>query len=198
MFWLSLILTQALASGGEKAAEAGKEPKKAVYSGAQNDEWAKAQKDVQIAKVKYENDKKAVEDLKHAAEMQENLSKESLGKINEATKTMKASEANYLRLLNQYDMRFPEKGLDVGRKYERPDAERDGIETVEEKPQGVEAKLKRLNRNIKRQYLITEDANSASGSVKKKPPKKQSSGESEETLPQTQPGDVTDTIKIEK
>lgn len=200
MFWLSLILTQALASGGgEKPAEAGvKEAKPAVYSGAQNDEWAKAQKDVQTAKIKYENDKKAVDDLKHAAEMQENLSKESLAKINEATKTMKASEANYLRLLNQYDMRFPEKGLDVGRKYERPDAERDGIETVEEKPQGVEAKLRRLNRNIKRQYLTTEDANSASGSVKKKQPKKQSSGESEETLPQTQSGDVTGTIKIEK
>ncbi len=205
MFWLSLILTQALASGGgehgggEKPAEAGaKDAKKAVYSGVQSDEWAKAQKDVQTAKIKYENDKKAVEDLKHAAEMQENLSKESLAKINEATKTMKASEANYLRLLNQYDMRFPEKGLDVGRKYERPDAERDGIETVEEKPQGVEAKLRRLNRNIKRQYLTTEDANSASGSVKKKQLKKQSSGESEVTLPQTQPGDVTGTIKIEK
>lgn len=201
MFWLSLILTQALASGGsgEKPAEAGaKEVKSAVYSGAQNDEWTKAQKDVQTAKIKYENDKKAVDDLKHAAEMQENLSKESLVKIKEATKTMKASEANYLRLLNQYEMRFPEKGLDVGRKYERSDAERDGIETVEEKPQGVEAKLRRLNRNIKRQYLTTEDANSASGSVKKKQPKKQSSGESEVALPQTQPGDVTGTIKIEK
>lgn len=217
MFWRKILTAIAVAvfsvqfvtaeehaappAGGqsEKPAEAGKkDPKDAGYSGVQSDEWAKAQKDVQTAKIKYENDKKAVDDLKHAAELQENLSKESLAKINEATKTMKASEANYLRLLNQYDMRFPEKGLDVGRKYERPDAERDGIETVEEKPQGVEAKLRRLNRNIKRQYLTTEDANSASGSVKKKQPKKQSSGESEETLPQTQPGDVTGTIKIEK
>lgn len=205
MFWRKIFTVIAVTVFSVQFATAQKpatpekvDSKDAGYSGVQSDEWAKAQKDVQTAKIKYENDKKAVDDLKHAAEMQENLSKESLAKIKEATKTMKASEANYLRLLNQYEMRFPEKGLDVGRKYERPDAERDGIETVEEKPQGVEAKLRRLNRNIKRQYLTTEDANSASGSVKKKQPKKQSSGESEETLPKTQSGDVTDTIKIEK
>lgn len=204
MFWLSLIFTQVLASGGgehgEKAVEAGKnDPKKeATYSGAQNDEWSKAQKDLQTAKVKYENDKKALDELKNTAELQENLSKESLAKINEATKIMKTSEANYLRLLNQYNLRFPEKGLDVGRKYDRSDAERDGIETVEEKPQGVEAKLRKLNRNIKRQYLSQEDANSTSGSVKTKALKKQSSDESKEAWPQTQPGDVTDTIKIKK
>lgn len=201
MFWLSFILTQALASGGgEKPAEAGKgEPKAVVYSGAQNEEWAKAQKDLQTAKIKFENDKKIVEDLKHAAETQDNLSKESLAKINEAKKTMKTSEANYLRLLNQYDLRFPEKGLGVGRKYQRTDSERDGIETVDEKPQGVEAKLRRLNRNIKRQYQTDKFANSASGSALKKPIKKQTSDESGETSPQNKhQDDVTEKITIEK
>ena len=218
MFWLkrltliaaTLFMTQAYANegGGHEAppAEQGggehggaKAPVKEVkYSGVQSDEWSKAQKDVQSAKVKFENDQKALEELKRAAETQENLSKDSLAKINEATKTMKASEANYLRLLNLYTNRFPEKGLDVGRKYERQGSERDGIETVEEKPQGVEAKLRKLSRTIKRQYLNSEDANSTSASKKKKAQKKQGSGESEETLPQTQSGDVTDTIKIEK
>lgn len=201
MFWLSLIFTQVLASGGgehsEKPAEAGKADSKteAVYSGFQNDEWSKAQKDVQTAKIKYDNDKKALDELKHSAEMQENLSKDSLVKINEATKTVKTSEANYLRLLNLYNMRFPEKGLDVGRKYERSDSERDGIETVEEKPQGVEAKLRRLNKNIKRQYL---NAQESSATAKKKSAQKQSPDDSEDTMPKTQPGDVTNTIKIEK
>ena len=121
-----------------------------------------------------------------------------LAKINESKKTVKASEANYLRFLNLYNSRFPEKGLDVGRKYERQDAERDGIETVDEKPQGVEGRLRKLNRNIKRQYLSGQDANATSGTPKKKPLKKQSSGESDELLLQTQPDGVTDTIKIEK
>lgn len=208
MFWLkcltlvvaTLFMAEVYAVEGEGGEQAGtkKSTQEVKYSGTQTDEWSKTQKDVQTARIKFENDKKALEDLKNAAELQENLSKESLAKINEATKTMKASEAHYLRSLKLYKNRFPEKGLDVGRKYERSDAERDGIETVEEKPQGVEAKLRRLNRNIKRQYLNSKDANSASGSAKKKPLKKQGSGESQETLPQTQTGDVTDTIKIEK
>jgi hypothetical protein len=199
MFWLNLILSQALASGGEKPAEAVKvDPKQAVYSGAQTDEWSKAQKDLQTAKIKYENDVKTLEELKHSAEMQENLSKDSLAKINEATKTVKTSEANYLRFLNQYNLRFPEKGLNVGRKYERSGPEREGLESVEEKPQGVEAKLRKLNRNIKRQYLSTEVASATSGSAKKAPFKKQSSDESGETSPNKTSGDVTDTITIEK
>lgn len=199
MYWLkrlilvvtAVCLTEAFAS--DKPAEGDKKsaPKDVTFSGAQNEEWSKIQKDVQTAKIKFENDKKALEDLKNAAEMQENLSKDSLVKINEAKKAMKASQANYLRFLNQYNLRFPEKGLDVGRKYERSDSERDGIETVEEKPQGVEAKLRRLNRNIKHQYLNAEDP-------KKKPKKKQSSGETSETLPQTPAADVTDEITIEK
>lgn len=197
MYWLkrlSLISTLVLFAVGaaEKPGEASKtEVKDKAFSGAQNDEWSKVQKDVQTAKIKFENDKKALEDLKRSAEMQENLSKDSLAKINEATKTMKASEVNYLRFLNQYNLRFPEKGLDVGRKYQRTDSERDGIETVEEKPQGVEAKLRRLNRNIKHQYLNDEDS-------QKKPKKKQTPGETSETLPQTPAGDVTDKITIEK
>ncbi len=186
--------------GEAKKAEGGKAapaPEK-VYSGVQSDEWAKAQKDVQTAKIKFENDKKALEELKKSAELQENLSKESLAKINEATKTMKASEVNYLRFLNKYNLRFPEKGLDVGRKYERSGSERDGIETVEEKPQGVEAKLRRLNRNIKHQYLGNSEAETNSKDPKRNRKKKQTSGESSENLPQPEANDVTEKITIEK
>lgn len=181
------------AKEGDKAA-----PEEKKFSGAQNEEWAKAQKDVQTAKIKYENDKKLLEDLKRAVESQESLTKESLAKINEATKTMKASEANYQRFVNQYNLRFPEKGLDVGRKYKRSDAERDGIETVEEKPQGIEAKLRRLHRNIKYQYQGGAETTSNGADQKKKPKKKQGSGESSETLQQPAADDVTEKITIEK
>ncbi|AZZ35616.1 hypothetical protein CIK05_01980 [Bdellovibrio sp. qaytius] len=226
MYWLkclavvsvTICLSQAFANdgggaaggghGAEKPAAAGGEHGgkapvvEKAFSGAQNDEWAKAQKDVQTAKIKFENDKKALEELKRTAEMQENLSKESLAKINEATKTMKTSEANYHRFLNQYNLRFPEKGLEPSRVYKRTDSERDGIETVEEKPQGVEAKLRRLNRNIKHQYLKNSEAaaNSTENSKdpKKKLKKKQTSDESSENLPQPLPGDVTEKIKLEK
>lgn len=205
MYWLKCItliavttfLTDAQAAEGSKAASektatADKNPsKEAKFSGAQNDEWSKAQKDVQTAKIKYENDKKTLEELKRSAELQENLSKDSIAKITEATKTVKASEANYQRFLNLYNLRFPEKGLEPVRTYKRPDSERDGIETVEEKPQGVEAKLRRLNRNIKHQYMSADDP-------KKKPKKKQTAGEDSESLPQSLPGDVTDKITIEK
>lgn len=186
--------------GEAKKAEGGKAAPapEMVYSGVQSDGWAKAQKDVQTAKIKFENDKKALEELKKSAELQENLSKESLAKINEATKTMKTSEANYQRFLNQYNLRFPEKGLDVGRKYERSGSERDGIETVEEKPQGVEAKLRRLNRNIKHQYLGHSKAETNSKDTKKNLKKKQTSGESSENLPQPEANDVTEKITIEK
>lgn len=154
------------------------------YSGAQSDEWSKAQKDVQTAQIRYENDKRMLEELRQAAESQENLSKDSLAKINEATAAVKASQQNYIRLMSLYNLRFPEKGLDVGRKYKRLGAERSGIEeeTVEEKPQGVEAKLRRLNKNIEHQYLNSSDSNTEDKNKKKKSqpmaePTKQSSDE---------------------
>lgn len=203
MFWLNLILTQALASGGGEAAEkpaggAQVDPKHAVYSGVQTDEWAKAQKDLQTAKIKYDNDQKTLNELKQSAETQDNLSKDFLKKINEATQTLKASEANYLRFLNQYNLRFPEKGLNVGRKYERSDSEQAGLESVEEKPQGLEAKLRKLQRNIRRQYLRTAAAKSASGTGTKILFKKQNSDESSDKKPNNSSSDVTDTITIEK
>ena len=212
MYWLkqltliSILVFGCRAYSAEAKPEEAKKPAEAakapvadkVYSGAQTEEWSKAQKDVQTAKIKFENDKKLLEELKRAAESQENLSKESLAKINEATKTMKASEANYQRFVNQYNLRFPEKGLDVGRKYKRSDSERDGIETVEEKPQGVEGKLRRLNRNIKHQYLNNQKAAATGKDQKKSSKKKQGSDESSETLQQPSPDDVTEKITIEK
>lgn len=200
MYWLkrltlvvtTVFLTKVFASDKPAEGDKAKMPAEDVaYSGAQNEEWSKIQKDVQTAKIKFENDKKALEDLKSAAKLQESLSKDSLAKINEATKTVKASEANYLRFLNQYNLRFPEKGLDVGRKYKRTDSERDGVETVDEGPLGIEAKLRRLNHNIRHQYLKSEDP-------KKKPKKIQTPGISSEILPQTPASDVIDEITIEK
>lgn len=205
IFFVLLLSKALLAEEGKepaKEAPAATAKKEISYSGAQTDEWSKAQKDVQAAKIKYDNDVKALDDLKIAAKSQENLSKESLAKINEAQKTVEKSKQNYLRLLNQYNLRFPEKGLDVGRKYERSGSERDGIETVEEKPQGVEAKLRRLNLNIKRQYLSNTNEQNSRLKMKKKSgkklPIKQSSDESGMDEGKAPDDDVTRKIIIEK
>lgn len=206
MFWLKIFLALSFVTtlsfsvyaseGGEP--EGGAEKKTTVddpYSGAQTNEWTKIQKELQTAKVKYDNDQKILDDLKAAAGQNENLSKESLETINKATQTVKQSEENYNRFLNQYKMRFPEKGLDVGRKYERSDSEHKNLDTVEEKPQGVEANLRKLNKDIKQQYAPQASDKKAAEKKKKKAAKKQSSDESN---PQASPTDVTGKIIIEK
>jgi hypothetical protein len=183
----------AIAVEKKETPKEGEKLEEKTYSGAQSDEWNKAQKDLQTAKIKVDNDRDALEALKAAAEKDEYISKDTLAKINEAKETLRKSEANYQRFLNQYNMRFPEKGLDVGRKYNRPDSERSGVETVEEKPQGVEAKLRQLHRNIKKQYQTSSGTASSTVSVsgKKKIEKKQTNFDA--------PADgVTEKIKIEK
>lgn len=165
------------------------------YSGQQSDEWSKAQKDLLAAKIKLENDQRALEALKQQAEAQENLTKDMLEKINQAKKTVKESEQNYQRFLKQYNLRFPEKGLDIGRKYKRLSLDRDDDLTVDEKPQGVDAKLRRLNRNIKRQYVDPAQDKTNKQNQSKKQKKKQTS---DDALTEPELDEVTEPIILEK
>lgn len=169
------------------------------YSGAQTEEWSKIQKDVQIAKIKYDNDQKNLEELKAANQHGESMSTASWAAINEAAKKVKDSEQNYLRILNQYKHRFPEKGLNIGRKYEHAESDSEGnsesfvqgvSEGVQEKSQNLEGKLRRLNKNIRKQYAVSSTAVSAQ---KKKPIKSDI-----KQAPRPTQQDVTDKIILEK
>lgn len=194
MFWLKLMLSISFVITGDMSfanSDADAAINANAYSGAQDESWAKAQNDVQTAKIKYDNDKKQVETLKATADLQESLSKDMLAKINEAAKALKISEANYFRLLGQYNLRYPEKGLSKRRLYERQKAEPENIDRTEAKAQTIDDKLQNLNRNLKRQYLSQKNATSVSGTPKVNAEKTKNNSLSNSN-------DVTDTIKLEK
>jgi len=170
----------------------GEKKEEKSFSGAQTDEWQQVLKDYSTAKVKYENELKTLEVLKsHFKESEESLTSKELEEIKKQTKAVKDAEENYKRYQYQYNMRFPEKGLEKGRTYKRKDLEEAG--SVEEKPHTIDAKVKNLNKKINSQYGVR---------VKPKKTKlliddRQKTRNEEQ--PDLVPSDgVTDKIKLEK
>ena len=131
----------------------GEKKEEKSFSGAQTDEWQQVLKDFSTAKVKYENELKTLEVLKsHFKESEESLTSKELEEIKKQTKAVKDAEENYKRYQYQYNMRFPEKGLEKGRTYKRKDVEE--TDGVEEKPHTIDAKVKNLNKKINSQYGV--------------------------------------------
>jgi len=123
------------------------------YSGSQSDDWQQVLKDYSIAKIKYENELKTLNALKESAREKEgSLSVQELEAINKASKAVKEAEENFKRFQNQYYMRFPEKGVEKGRKYIRNDG--DLGSNVDEKPHSLDSKVKILNSKINTQYKV--------------------------------------------
>lgn len=192
MFFLTTLSLQASDGGGHEAppaAEHGAAKKEEKdFSGAQSDEWQQVLKDYTTAKIKYEIELKNLEHLqKEASENEGNLTSKGLEEIQKATKAVKDAEENYKRFQNQYNMRFPEKGIEKGRKYKRNESDEGGL-GVDEKPQSLDAKVKKLNSKISTQYKLKNKNSKIDESQKKEIM-------SEDQL---QKDGITEKIKLEK
>jgi len=194
--FLIFINYQKIVWASEPASGAGAQSDKKeekTYSGSQSDEWQQVLKEYSTAKVKFENELKALEILKSKfKESEGNLSLQEIEEIKKQTKVVKDAEENYKRYQTQYYMRFPEKGLEKGRTYKRKGVE--DVDGVDEKPQTIDQKVKNLNKKIGSQY-----------GVKSKPAKskllnddRQKSLINKEGLDSYQNDGVTEKIKLEK
>ena len=124
-------------------------------------------------------------------ESEESLTSKELEEIKKQTKAVKDAEENYKRYQYQYNMRFPEKGLEKGRTYKRKDLE-DG-EGVEEKPHTIDAKVKNLNKKINSQYGVRVKPKKTKLLIDERQKNR------DEEQPESTPGDgVTDKIRLEK
>lgn len=166
------------------------------YSGMQNDDWMKAQKDLQAAQAKYENAQKELEKQKEISLQRENLTSATLTAINAALKNVKDTEKEYKELLSEYNTRYPEKGQSVGRKYERLSGSKESKmqHNVLEKPQTLEEKVQTLNQKLKKQYGSVEETlkNDVNIESKKKKDKKTKTAE------QHNDDGIIETILLEK
>lgn len=170
----------------------GEKKEEKSFSGAQTDEWQQVLKDYSTAKVKYENELKALEALKSGfRENEENLSSKELEEVKKQTKAVKDAEENYKRYRDQYNMRFPEKGLEKGRTYKRKDLE--DSDGVDEKPHTIDAKVKNLNKKINSQYGVRVKPKKTKLLIDER--QKMQNDEQSESMPRD---GVTDKIKLEK
>lgn len=175
------------------------------YSGRQNDEWQKIQKDLQSAKMKMVKQEEDLKALVRAAEhKQGNITTEELKVINEARKVLNELKTEYKRLNHLYELRFPEKGLEIGRKYNKKSesAEIESVNVVEKQQMQVftlDQRLKILNAKLKSRYKKikpVESQSSLSGSVLSEHVAQQTTSGTSEV--KSKNDDITRKIKIKK
>ena len=149
------------------------------YSGSQNEDWSKAQNDLSLSKQKLINEEIKLVNLKSAVENKEKMTTAEALEINTTEKNVKKYQQEYNQMNSNYLSRYPERGLQQKRKYNRPSTDdvvsdiqkknRNGETTVEEKPQTLENQLHQLKSKIKKQYKKNTDQTSlhtAKGSQK--------------------------------
>ncbi len=129
-----------------------------VYSGRQNEEWMKIQKDLTTSKVKLDKEVSSLTELqKSLSHRSGSVSDEEQAQITALQKKIKEYEQDYKNLYQQYRLRFPEKGLELGRKYQREERfNTRGFVDAEEKASQIDSEDKKINdlsQKLKYQYL---------------------------------------------
>ncbi len=167
----AFLIQSATANEGEHsspAAEGAKIPEK-EFSGHQNEKWSEVQAELSKLKIKVDVQTKAVEEiLLEQKHIEGKVPSEDIEKLKKEHEKLKSLTKDYNEMLSDFQFRFPEKGLESGRKYIR--VENQTIEQIESSP-SFEARLKKLNQKIKHQYLSEDNADSENSekSEKKKP-----------------------------
>lgn len=169
--------------------------KQGEFSGHQNEKWADIQKSLLELKVKVDSQKVVVADLLRAK-------KDNDGKISQAEIATLKSEherlqkltKDYNEILADFQFRFPEKGLESGRKYIR--LENQTLEDMENSPT-LQGRLKKLSRKIKKQFQVEENVPDNS-KVEKSTHKTEKTAEKQMQKKQSSDPQVTDQIILVK
>ena len=133
------------------------------FSGSQTQKWSEVQAELSQLKSKIDAQTKTVEELLLAQKHNEGkVSSVDILKLKKEHEKLKSLTADYNEMLADFQFRFPEKGLESGRKYIR--LENQTLEQIENAPT-FEARLKKLNRKIKHQFQVEE----SDEKTKKKP-----------------------------
>lgn len=138
-------------------------PAEKEFSGSQNEKWTEVQSQLGALKTKVDAQTVVVTDLlKSKKDNEGKVSQAEIELLNKEHEKLKNLTTDYNQLLSEFQFRFPEKGLETGRKYIR--IENQTLEQLEKFPT-FEGRLKKLNKKIKHQYQ-TEDTED---NLKKKP-----------------------------
>ncbi len=157
MFKYSLVLLiflyfSAEASEHGAAPTEGLPPVEKAFSGQQNEKWAEVQNSLLQLKTKVDAQAIVVTELlKSKKSSDSKISPAEIDTLKKEHEKLKSLTADYNQMLAVFQFRFPEKGLESGRKYIR--LENQTLEQMENAPT-FEGRLKKLNRKIKKQYLI--------------------------------------------
>jgi hypothetical protein len=151
-FIISLIFFSSLlvnAQHGETTPTAGGTQEK-EFSGQQNEKWIAVQKSLLDLKIKVDAQKIIVSDLLKSKKSNEaKISQDEIALLKKEHERLQSLTNDYNEMLADFQFRFPEKGLESGRKYIR--LENQTIEEMENAPT-IQGRLKKLNKKIKKQY----------------------------------------------
>lgn len=166
IFFSSLIVT---GQHSEAPPAAGAGPQEKGFSGQQNEKWIEVQKSLLDLKIKVDAQKIIVADLLKSKKSHEaKISQEEIALLKKEHERLQSLTNSYNEMLADFQFRFPEKGLESGRKYIR--LENQTIEEMENAPT-IQGRLKKLNKKIKKQYQ--EEAAPEQNSSHKSPHKNQ-------------------------
>ncbi len=164
------------------------------YSGSQNEFWLKAQADISSLKSKIDAQQKSVDEiLVNQKANAKNSDQEQRKNLIQKHKELLEMIKNYNKKLNDFEIKYPEKGIEIGRTYQRK--KKQSIDQIENQLT-LEGRIKKLNKTINSQFQAYP-----SGPVK---PKENVSEKPHEALPseiiikKKPKNDVTDKLIIVK
>lgn len=191
IFVVLLLIFCSSAWSKEEAPPVVTEQEEIAFSGRQDEAWIKMQADLGIIKSKLDAEQNAVNELLVSRKTnKKSFTKEQLDLLNESHKKLIETTKNYNKKLNEFELRYPEKGRALGRQYIRKKAL--SLDEMESSLT-LDGRIRKINKKIKSQYNITEKTEE----TEKKVPKTEAENKSEpqKTKPK---GDVTEKIILVK
>lgn len=146
--WIFLFLNQSvLANPSESRSDS------SDYSGRQSDEWIKVEADLAAFKTKLDAQEAVVQNLVQIKSKTETVTKAQTDEMRKQYTKYKDMVREYDQKLTQYEQRFPEKGQNEPRNYQRikyQDVEKIGAALT------LDGRIKKINKKIKKQYQVDE------------------------------------------
>lgn len=149
------------------------------YSGKQSSEWETVQKNLGAAKAKVLSQEQIVKAL-----IVENKKTDKTDEIKIEHTKLRNYVLEYNRLNDEYETRFPEKGIKEKRKYQRTEAK--SVETLD-KELSVQSQLELLHKKVLKKYPLKKSATKNKEKTKKA-----------HQVEPAKPKDVTDQIIFKK
>jgi hypothetical protein len=126
------------------------------FSGSQTQKWSEVQGELGKLKTKVDAQNVVVNELLKSKKNHEaKMSVDDIEKLKKEHAKLKSLTTDYNEMLSDFQFRFPEKGLESGRKYIR--LENQTLEQMEKSPT-LEGRLKKLQKKIKKQYQAEDSA----------------------------------------